>query len=82
MAVKRCCCKALCPLLCKAVFPIVAANTQTRNYNAIEMPLLMYTKLPGCILCVCVWGVKDQREFGMSVRKEKVKRVRGVCRRQ
>ena len=34
-------------------------------------------------VCVCVFGgVKDQKEFGISVRKEKVKRVRGVCRRQ
>ena len=30
-------------------------------------------------MCVCVWGVKDQKEFRISVRKEKVKRVRGVC---
>ena len=43
----------------------------------------------GCLcvcvcVCVCVFGrgVKDQKEFGISVRKEKVKRVRGVCRRQ
>ena len=31
--------------------------------------------------CVCVWGVKNQN-LEISVRKEKVKRVRGVCRRQ
>ena len=32
-------------------------------------------------VCVCVWGgVKDQEKIGISVRKEKVKRVRGVCR--
>ena len=31
--------------------------------------------------CVCL-GVKDQREFGINVRKKKVKRVRGVCQRQ
>ena len=31
---------------------------------------------------VCVWGAKDQREFGINVRKEEVKRVRGICRRQ
>ena len=31
-------------------------------------------------VCVCVWGKKDQKEFGISVRKEKVKRVRGICR--
>ena len=24
-------------------------------------------------VCVCVWGAKDQKEFGISVRKEKVK---------
>ena len=35
-----------------------------------------------CGVCVCVWGMKDQKEFGISVRKEKVKRVRGVCRHQ
>ena len=29
-------------------------------------------------VCVCVWGAKDQKEFGISVRKEKVKRLRGV----
>ena len=33
-------------------------------------------------VCVCVLGVKDQREFGINVRKENIKRVRGVCRRQ
>ena len=32
-------------------------------------------------VCVCVWGVKNQN-LEISVRKEKVKRVRGVCRRQ
>ena len=41
----------------------------------------------GCMcVCVCVCvrvfggGVKDQGKIGISVRKEKVKRVRGVCR--
>ena len=33
-------------------------------------------------VCVCVWGAKDQKEFGISVRKEKVKRLRGVCQHQ
>ena len=33
-------------------------------------------------VCVCVWGLKDQKEFGISVRKEKVKRLRGVCQHQ
>ena len=41
----------------------------------------------GCVcvgvgVCVCVWGAKDQKEFGISVRKEKVKRLRGVCKHQ
>ena len=30
-------------------------------------------------VCVCVFGgERDQKEFGISVRKEKVKRLRGV----
>ena len=34
-------------------------------------------------VCVCVWGVvKDQRELEINIRKEKVKRVRGICRCQ
>ena len=33
-------------------------------------------------VCVCVWAAKDQKEFGISVRKEKVKRLRGVCQHQ
>ena len=33
-------------------------------------------------VCVGVWGVKDQRESGINVRKEKVKTVRGVCQCQ
>ena len=40
-----------------------------------------------CAVCVCVCvcvfgGAKEQNEFGISVRKEKLKRVRGVCQRQ
>ena len=31
---------------------------------------------------VCVCGGEGLEEFGISVRKEKVKRVRGICRRQ
>ena len=31
-----------------------------------------------CVIYMCVWGVKDQREFGINVKKEKVKRVIGV----
>ena len=33
-----------------------------------------------CVVCVCVClgGEKDQKEFGISVRKENVKRLRGV----
>ena len=37
------------------------------------------------VLCVCVYvlvGVKNQRECGEDVRKEKLKSVRGVCQRQ
>ena len=34
------------------------------------------------VCVVCVWGAKDQKEFGISVRKEKVKRLRGVCQHQ
>ena len=33
-------------------------------------------------ICVCLGGVKDQKEFGINVRKEKAKKVRGVCQRQ
>ena len=35
-----------------------------------------------CVRACVFGGVKDQREFGISVRKEKVERVRGVCRLQ
>ena len=38
------------------------------------------TVLVSCV-CVCLGGVKNQN-LEISVRKEKVKRVRGVCRRQ
>ena len=31
---------------------------------------------------VCVWWVKDQKEFGIIATKEKVKSVRGVCQHQ
>ena len=44
-----------------------------------------YSSLVCVCVCVCVCvlgGVKDQKEFGINVRKEKVKRVRGVCRHQ
>ena len=34
------------------------------------------------VSCMCVWEAKDQKEFGISVRKEKVKRLRGVCQHQ
>ena len=37
--------------------------------------------MSACV-CVCVLGGGEESEFGISVRKEKVKRVRGVCRRQ
>ena len=43
--------------------------------------IVIYCGCPAC-MCVCVWEVKDQREFGINVRKEKVKRVRGVGRHQ
>ena len=35
-------------------------------------------------VCVRIWGVKDQEEFGneINVRNEKVKRVRDVCQCQ
>ena len=33
-------------------------------------------------VCVCVFGGEDQKEFGINVRKEKVRRARGVCQRQ
>ena len=38
-----------------------------------------------CVVCVCVLGgrgFKDQRECGKKCEKEKLKSVRGVCRRQ
>ena len=33
-------------------------------------------------VCVCVCLGGEESEFEISVRKEKVKRVRGICRRQ
>ena len=41
------------------------------------------TVVVSCVcVCVCVWGANDQKEFGINVRKEKVKRLRGVCQHQ
>ena len=70
-----------------------AAEVSVENGTCALRRLVLVAKKVRCVcacvclcvcvcVCVCVWGAKDQKEFGMSVRKEKIKRVRGICRRQ
>ena len=46
-----------------------------------NISIKMNTRSCVCV-CVCVCGVKNQGEFVEIVRKEKLKSLRGVCRRQ
>ena len=59
----------------------VGRASGTSQYSSPSMEPIQRCACVCVRVCVCL-GVKDQREFGISVRKEKVKRVRGVCRRQ
>ena len=49
----------------------LGAHEHSEGYSSCRVCMCV------CV-CVCLGGERDQKEFGISVRKEKVKRLRGV----